>query len=147
MTMQKAIPRLVISLVFAAIALLLALNRDRLDPAVLETTIRDLGLLAPVAHVVLFALGTVVFVPGTLFGVAGGMLFGPVWGTLLNLLGATFGATAAFLLARFVARTRSGKRQAVSSTASSPGWKPRGGASSLSSAWYRSSRSTSSTMR
>ena len=44
-------------------------------------------------------------------------------------------------------RTRSGKGQAASSTGSSLGWKPRGGASSPLSAWCRSSRSTSSTMR
>jgi uncharacterized membrane protein YdjX (TVP38/TMEM64 family)/rhodanese-related sulfurtransferase len=80
-----------------------ALNRDRVDPAVLQATVRDLGLLAPVAHVVLFAVGTILFVPGALFGLAGGILFGPAWGTLLNLLGATLGATAAFLLARYVA--------------------------------------------
>jgi uncharacterized membrane protein YdjX (TVP38/TMEM64 family) len=31
------------------------------------------------------------------------MLFGPVWGTILNLAGATVGATAAFLVARYLA--------------------------------------------
>ena len=106
MTMQNVIPRLAIAVVVAAMALWLALNRDRLDPAVLQATVRDLGLLAPVAHVVLFAVGTVLFVPGALFGLAGGVLFGPAWGTLLNLLGATLGATAAFLLARYVAQDK-----------------------------------------
>jgi len=106
MTMQKVIPRLAIAVVVAVMALWLALNRDRLDPAVVQATVRDLGLLAPVAHVVLFAVGTVVFVPGALFGVVGGMLFGPAWGTLLNLLGATLGATVAFLLARSVAQDK-----------------------------------------
>ena len=64
---------------------------------------RSLGLWAPVAHVVLFALGTILFVPGVLFGLAGGALFGPVWGTVLNLAGATLGAAAAFLVARYLA--------------------------------------------
>jgi len=104
--MRKVIPRLAIAVVVAVVALWLALNRDRLDPAVVQATVRDLGLLAPVAHVVLFAVGTVVFVPGALFGVVGGMLFGPAWGTLLNLLGATLGATVAFLLARSVAQDK-----------------------------------------
>jgi rhodanese-related sulfurtransferase/membrane protein DedA with SNARE-associated domain len=53
--------------------------------------------------VALFALGTILFVPGAVFGLAGGILFGPVWGTVLNLTGATLGATAAFLVARYVA--------------------------------------------
>ena len=62
-----------------------------------------IGLWAPLAHVVVFAVGTVLFVPGLLFGLAGGVLFGPVWGTVLNLTGATLGATAAFLVARYIA--------------------------------------------
>jgi uncharacterized membrane protein YdjX (TVP38/TMEM64 family)/rhodanese-related sulfurtransferase len=84
-------------------ALWLALNRDQLDPAAIEGAMRNLALWGPVAHVVLFALGTVLFVPGALFGLAGGVLFGPLWGTILNLAGATLGATAAFLVARYVA--------------------------------------------
>jgi uncharacterized membrane protein YdjX (TVP38/TMEM64 family)/rhodanese-related sulfurtransferase len=104
--MRNVIPRLAIAVVVMAMALWLALNRDRLDPAVLQATVRNLGLLAPVAHVVLFAVGTVLFVPGALFGLAGGILFGPAWGTLLNLLGATLGATSAFLIARYVAQDR-----------------------------------------
>ena len=75
MTVRSAIPRLLLALVITATAFWLALNRERLDPAMLEAAIRDLGLLAPVAHIVLFALGTVLFLPGTLFGLAGGVLF------------------------------------------------------------------------
>jgi uncharacterized membrane protein YdjX (TVP38/TMEM64 family) len=103
MTMQAVIPRFALGLAVAGAALWFALNRNRLDPAALQNAVRDLGMLAPAAHVVLFALGTIFFIPGTLFGLAGGVLFGPLWGTLLNLLGATLGATAAFLIARYVA--------------------------------------------
>ena len=78
-------------------------NRNQVDPALIENAMRALGPWGPAAHVVLFALGTVLFVPGILFALAGGMLFGPVWGTILNLTGATLGATAAFLAARYLA--------------------------------------------
>ncbi|MPZ30038.1 MAG: sulfurtransferase [Rhodospirillales bacterium] len=87
----------------AGAAIWLAFNSDKLDPALVEGAIRDLGAWAPVGHVVLFALGAIVFLPGALFGLAGGLLFGPLWGTILNLAGATLGATAAFLVGRFVA--------------------------------------------
>lgn len=103
MTAPAMLSRLLPALAIAAAALWLAFNRDRLDPSALETAIRGLGWWAPFAHVALFAIGTVLFVPGTLFGLAGGVLFGPVWGTLLNLAGATLGATAAFLAARYLA--------------------------------------------
>jgi uncharacterized membrane protein YdjX (TVP38/TMEM64 family) len=96
-------PRLLLGLAILAGGLWLALNRDQLDPAVVEGAIRNLGIWGPVAHVALFALGTILFVPGAFFGLAGGVLFGPFWGTILNLTGATLGATAAFLVARYVA--------------------------------------------
>jgi uncharacterized membrane protein YdjX (TVP38/TMEM64 family)/rhodanese-related sulfurtransferase len=103
MTPRFVLPRLLLGLAIVASAFWLALHRDQFDATVIEGAIHDLGLWGPVAHVVLFALGTVLFVPGALFGLAGGALFGPVWGTILNLAGATLGATAAFLVARFIA--------------------------------------------
>jgi uncharacterized membrane protein YdjX (TVP38/TMEM64 family)/rhodanese-related sulfurtransferase len=103
MTIGILAPRLLLGLVIAAAALWLALNRDRLDPALIESTLRTLGPWGPVVHIVLFAIGTVLFVPGALFGLVGGILFGPVWGTIFNLAGATLGATSAFLVARHVA--------------------------------------------
>ncbi|MBO0741133.1 MAG: VTT domain-containing protein [Hyphomicrobiaceae bacterium] len=116
MTVRAMLPRLLLGLVILACTLWLALNRDQLGPAAIEAAIHNLGLWGPVALVLLFALGTVLFVPGTLFGLAGGALFGPLWGTILNLAGATLGATAAFLVARYMAselvRRKTGTRLA-----------------------------------
>lgn len=101
--LRAAFPRLVLGFLVAALAVWLAVNRDRLDPALIGSAIRDLGIWAPLGHIVLFALGTILFVPGAIFGLVGGALFGPVWGTMFNLAGATLGATAAFLIARYIA--------------------------------------------
>ena len=103
MTLRTISPRLLLGLAIVAGVLWLALYRGQIDPVLIENAIRGLGPWGPAAHVALFALGTVLFVPGALFGLAGGMLFGPVWGTIVNLTGATLGATAAFLVARYVA--------------------------------------------
>lgn len=104
MTMLRAtLPRLVLVLLVTATAVWLAFNWDRLDPTLIESSIHDLGLWAPLGHIILFALGTILFVPGAILGLAGGALFGPLWGTVLNLAGATLGATASFLIARYVA--------------------------------------------
>src|SRR5262245_26662461 len=103
MTPRIVVPRLLLGLAILAGASWLGLSRGHLDVAQIESAIGSLGPWGPVAFVALFALGTVLFVPGSLFGLAGGVLFGPVWGTILNLAGATLGATAAFLVARYVA--------------------------------------------
>jgi uncharacterized membrane protein YdjX (TVP38/TMEM64 family)/rhodanese-related sulfurtransferase len=100
---RAVIPRLVLALAIAGAAIWLALNREGIDPARIETSIRQLGAWAPLAHVALFAVGAVLFLPGAVFGLAGGVLFGPLWGTILSLAGATLGATASFLVARYLA--------------------------------------------
>ena len=50
-----------------------------------------------------YAVATVLFLPGAVITLAGGALFGPVWGTFYNLTGATIGATLAFVIARYLA--------------------------------------------
>jgi uncharacterized membrane protein YdjX (TVP38/TMEM64 family)/rhodanese-related sulfurtransferase len=127
-TLRAAFPRLVLTLLVAAVAVWLAFNRDRLDPALIESAMHGLGLWAPLGHIVLFALATILFVPGAIFGLLGGVLFGPFWGTALNLAGATLGATAAFLVARYVAadwvrRKASGRLDRLISGVESEGWR------------------------
>ena len=77
-------------------------HRDQINLATLDAWLGSLGLWAPIGYVILYALATVAFVPGAIFGLAGGALFGPFWGSLWNLLGATLGATLAFLVARYI---------------------------------------------
>lgn len=88
--------------------------RTVIDPSSLERVLGRFGQLAPVLFVLIYALGTVLFVPGSVLTIAGGAMFGPVWGTLWNLTGATLGASLAFITARYVASDwvakRSGER-------------------------------------
>jgi uncharacterized membrane protein YdjX (TVP38/TMEM64 family) len=71
-----------------------------------------LGAWGPVAFVAGYALATVAFVPGSLLTLGAGALFGLVRGTLLVLVGATLGASAAFLISRHVARSAVERRLA-----------------------------------
>jgi uncharacterized membrane protein YdjX (TVP38/TMEM64 family) len=80
----------------------LAFNRQLLQPAALEQELGRLGRWSPVLFVLLYSLATVLFVPGSILTLAGGALFGPLWGTLLNLSGATLGAMLAFVIARYI---------------------------------------------
>lgn len=94
--------------VFLAVGVALAIAaawtfRDALDAAGLEAWLAGFGALAPLAYLGAYAIGTIAFLPGALFALAGGALFGPLWGALLNLTAATSGATLAFLVARYLA--------------------------------------------
>lgn len=126
--MRRAVPRLALLAAIAGGALWAAVSRDRLDTALLDAWLAGLGWWAPAAHVTVFAAGTVAFLPGSLFALAGGALFGPLWGLILNLTGATIGAGIAFLVARYlagdwVARKATGRLQQVVSGVEAEGWR------------------------
>ena len=104
MKLRALIPRLVLALGIAGTAIWVAFNQHQFDRAPIEGLMHGLGIWAPLVYVALFAIGTVVFAPGVIFGLAGGALFGPLWGTVLNLCGGTLGAIAAFLVARYLAQ-------------------------------------------
>jgi len=82
---------------------LAVIYRDAFDAAELESWVKDAGPAGPILFMLIYALGAVLFLPGSALTLAGGALFGPVWGTLYNLTGATIGATLAFLIARYLA--------------------------------------------
>jgi uncharacterized membrane protein YdjX (TVP38/TMEM64 family) len=72
------------------------------DPERLGDAIRrakDVPAL-PVLFVLGYAIATVFALPGTVFTLAGGAIFGTVLGSLLNWTGATLGALGAYALAR-----------------------------------------------
>ncbi len=66
--------------------------------------VESLGWLGPFAFILGYAVATVAFIPGSLLTLAAGAIFGLGQGTLYTFLGATLGASAAFLVARYGAR-------------------------------------------
>jgi uncharacterized membrane protein YdjX (TVP38/TMEM64 family) len=56
----------------------LAFHREFLEAAPLEQELQRFGRLAPLLFVGLYALSTVLFVPGSVLTVVGGAFFGPV---------------------------------------------------------------------
>ena len=77
--------------------------RDQFNVDMLQQWLDRTGAAAPLIFMLVYAMGTVVFLPGSVLTLAGGALFGPVLGTLYNLTGATLGAVLAFLVARYLA--------------------------------------------
>lgn len=79
------------------------LYREHLDAAALEQWVKNAGVAGPLMFMSIYAVGTVFFFPGSVLTLAGGAIFGPVWGTVYNLTGATIGAGIAFVIARYLA--------------------------------------------
>ncbi len=126
--MNKTILRILLGLVLlAAVGAAVAL-REHFDVTALQAWVEGAGAAGPLVFMALYALATVLFLPGSVLTLAGGALFGPVWGTLWNLTGATLGASLAFLIARYlgadwVTRRAGPRLQRLNDGVTSEGWR------------------------
>ena len=100
---MKTLSRILLVLALAAGVILALIYREHLDAAALTDWVASAGAAGPLVFMAVYALATVLFLPGSVLTLVGGALFGPVWGTLYNLTGATVGAALAFLIARYLA--------------------------------------------
>ncbi|MEM8614705.1 MAG: TVP38/TMEM64 family protein [Cyanobacteria bacterium P01_H01_bin.105] len=66
--------------------------------------IDGLGAIAPIVFVIMYIFITVSFLPASVVTLGAGAVFGIVKGTILVFIGAMLGATAAFLIGRYLAR-------------------------------------------
>jgi uncharacterized membrane protein YdjX (TVP38/TMEM64 family) len=66
--------------------------------------IDSLGTVGAIAFIALYIIATVAFLPGSILTLGAGVVFGVVWGSIYVFFGATLGATAAFLVGRYLAR-------------------------------------------
>ena len=127
MNRQNLIKLLLLVGLATGIALAVA-YRDSFNIEALESWVKDSGMLAPIVFMLVYALATVFFLPGSVITLAGGALFGPVLGTLYNLTGATIGATLAFLVSRYlasdwVAEKAGGRVKQVINGVEAEGWR------------------------
>jgi len=75
-----------------------------LEQDALKSLIQGYGTLAPIIYVLVYAIAPALFLPGLPITLAGGILFGPIWGVVYTITGATAGACVAFLVSRYIAR-------------------------------------------
>jgi uncharacterized membrane protein YdjX (TVP38/TMEM64 family) len=62
------------------------------------------GFWAPLVFMVIYAMGVCMFVPGTVLGALGAIIFGAYWGFVYVWVGAMLGASAAFFIGRYLGR-------------------------------------------
>ena len=65
---------------------------------------QQLGLIGVIIFIIAYALATVLFLPGWIFTVSAGLIYGIIGGTFVALCGAVIGATLAFLVGRYSLR-------------------------------------------
>lgn len=70
----------------------------------LQDTLRHQGAWGYLVYAALFIIATLCLIPGSLLVIAGGMLFGPLTGSLLSFAAATLASSLSFLIARWLGR-------------------------------------------
>jgi len=116
-----------------ALAGLLLAARYLDAPALLRAAldgIAGLGPWGPVLFAVLYVAASVLFLPGSVLTLGAGAVFGLVEGAIVVSISATLGATAAFLVGRYLARGWVAKRiegnpkfKAIDEAVAREGWK------------------------
>jgi uncharacterized membrane protein YdjX (TVP38/TMEM64 family) len=125
---QTRLMRLIIGcLLIVAIGMTLW-QSQLIELATITQAITDLGAWGWLVFILLYAIGSVLFFPGSLLTLAGGAIFGPVLGTFYNLSAATLGAGLAFLIARYLAadwveQKTAGRLKQVKNGVESEGWR------------------------
>ncbi len=70
----------------------------------IKAWVASFGAVAPLVYIGLYLVSTVFFLPGTPVTVLAGFVFGPLWGVLYASIASIISVSAAFLIARYVAR-------------------------------------------
>ncbi len=94
--------RYLVAVLFVAAVLGLFLFRSEIDISALEHWLAARPTAAPLLFILIYTILVPLFFPGILLALMGGALFGPLWGSLYNEISAVMGATACFVIARYI---------------------------------------------
>jgi len=98
-------PLLFILLIAGMIIIVRVFHLDQyLEKERLRQFVAGYGIWGPIIYLAIWTLAPPLFLPGLPITLTGGVLFGPFWGVVYTIFGATAGATLAFLVARYLAR-------------------------------------------
>lgn len=121
---------LLLAFIAAAVVSVKALGLgEYLEEERLRAWIGSYGVWGPLVYILFYSIAPSLMLPGLPITVIGGVLFGPVWGTLYVMAGATIGAGLAFLLARKLGREwvagiiKGGRLEELDRKVEEQGWK------------------------
>jgi uncharacterized membrane protein YdjX (TVP38/TMEM64 family) len=96
--------RLAILVPLVVAATVYAVRADGLGVESLRQLVEELGAVGPLVFAAAYAVAATLLLPAAPLTIGAGLLFGPVLGTATALVGATIGATGAFLVGRVLGR-------------------------------------------
>ena len=73
-----------------------------MTPETFNAFISSLGLLGPVIYIGIFIIRPFFLISSIALFIAGGLVFGPIWGPLLAVFGVAIGGSLGFLFARIM---------------------------------------------
>ncbi len=82
---------------------LTGIDLTRLSPERVQHMVLSFGVWAPLIYLVVYGQ-PIVPLPASIMTATGGLVFGPIWGTLASLAGSTTRACGQFLIARLLGR-------------------------------------------
>jgi uncharacterized membrane protein YdjX (TVP38/TMEM64 family) len=92
--------------------------------------VEQIGVAGPVIFILIYIIACVLFIPGSALTLGAGAIFGVVRGSIFVSIASTLGATAAFLVGRYVARdwvarkiAQNEKFAAIDRAVGAEGWK------------------------
>ncbi len=100
-----------------------------LDQETMREFIAEYGILGPLIYMLVYTIAPTFLLPGLPITIAGGILFGPFWGVVYTITGATAGACMPFLISRYTAREwitlkiKASKYHALDLAVERNGWK------------------------
>jgi len=90
----------------------------------------QLGPWGPIIFIAIYILAAVLFIPASVLTLGAGAVFGVVWGSIYVSIASTLGATAAFLVGRYLARDAIARKiegnerfAAIDKAVAGQGWK------------------------
>lgn len=94
----------VISIAISIITIILLINKFNIfkgyGPNEIKEFIQGKGIMAPVIYVSLLSSLPLLLFPDSVLVIAGGMIFGLFWGSVLTVIGSLIGAALAFFISR-----------------------------------------------
>ncbi|WP_233254181.1 TVP38/TMEM64 family protein [Salipaludibacillus keqinensis] len=82
----------------------------QLTPEDIREAILPFGWLAPLIYVLIYTIRPLVLFPASILSLAGGLLFGPILGTVAIVVGASSGAILSFWVARKLGKNIAAKK-------------------------------------